>query len=631
MLFGQSLLKKEVTLEPEKVALERALEQLANEGKFKLSYSSDYIPSDSLVKPLPLATVQQHLQHLILRPVKYKVSGEFIIILPAEKRAESVVKISGFVENKVTHERIANATVYDPNKYYATLTDNSGFYTLKVSSKNDLIPISISKDNYFDTVILVRPKQNITVNATIKPLVIEKVKSPEIASLRGYQNFRDLNSVKLFVPAASISQAQNISYTINRPAQVSFLPAMGSNRGMSGVVTNHVSFNVLAGYSAGVDGIEIGSVVNIVRRDVNGFQLGGFGNVVGGNVSGIQVAGMFNNVRGSTSGIQVGGFQNICLDTLHGVQVGGFFNFLSGKMEGVQVGGFTNICASNVEGWQVAGFGNWAQKEVSMVQVGGFFNTAIKRVDGLQIAGFTNYCGESVNGLQVAGFGNVAIDSVGGVQLSGFFNYARQVEFGQVSSFLNVASGTSNGLQLSGGFNFANRMNGIQVGVFNICRHAKGVPFGLVSVVLDGYHALSAATTDVLTSTVSVRTGVDRFYNIFSFGFDSKKWGYAYGVGNRKQWGKHLGRAWELNFWQIHPNGNLIFESNLLSRLNYKLTYRTGFLTLEAGAVYNLQTMATNIPEARIYAPYSYHSLSAGNTAFISWPGFTAGLSITLP
>jgi hypothetical protein len=80
-----------------------------------------------------------------------------------------------------------------------------------------------------------------------------------------------------------------------------------------------VSFNALVGSSGGIDGIELGGGLNVVRGDVRGLQLAGLGNVIGGGVNGLQLAPVFNgassidgaqiglvNAAGKVSGVQVG-------------------------------------------------------------------------------------------------------------------------------------------------------------------------------------------------------------------------------------------------------------------------------------------------------------------------------------
>ena len=55
-----------------------------------------------------------------------------------------------------------------------------------------------------------------------------------------------------------------------------------------------VSINLLIGTSARVTGVELGSLLNFVTLDVDGFQGAGVGNIVLGELHGLQMAGVVN-------------------------------------------------------------------------------------------------------------------------------------------------------------------------------------------------------------------------------------------------------------------------------------------------------------------------------------------------
>jgi len=302
---------------------------------------------------------------------------------------------------------------------------------------------------------------------------------------------------------------------------------------------------------------------------------------------------------------------------------------LGGKMNGAQIGGFGNICTQNVEGLQIAGFGNIAKKGVSRFQIGGFFNTAKEHVGGMQIAGFANVCNGNVNGFQVSGFGNFAHDSVGGMQIGGFINKAKNVETGQIAGFINIATSEIKGLQLSGFLNISQQMNGLQFGVVNISKNGNGVPIGLFSYMKEGYRSLGLASTEFMPLTFTAKTGVRKFYNIFSVGANQNTWGYAYGIGGTKMWSGYFGRTIEANFWQIHEYGNMIFDTNLLTRFSYQIDFATKIFTLKAGPAYNWQILSKLIPEAQVFAPYKYDEFSLGNTLFTHWWGFQVEISFS--
>ncbi|MBK9014235.1 MAG: STN domain-containing protein [Saprospiraceae bacterium] len=130
-----------------------------------------------------------------------------------------------------------------------------------------------------------------------------------------------------------------------RIAQVSVLPFIGTNTRQSDDVTNNVSLNLLWGLNGGVDGMEVGVGLNMIRTDMKGFQVAGLGNKVGRNMTGTQrsrgsskwqAAGAFNLSRGNTK-FQVSGVFNSAND----VEIGQFsilFNRSRGEMKGLQIG-----------------------------------------------------------------------------------------------------------------------------------------------------------------------------------------------------------------------------------------------------------------------------------------------------
>src|SRR5690606_7940024 len=111
--------------------------------------------------------------------------------------------------------------------------------------------------------------------------------------------------VQQFVSSELLSRTQNTNLIKRRFAQISFLPMLGSNLAMSGLVENNVSVNVLAGYAYGVRGFEMGGRFNVTRKEMHGAQIAGLGNLVGGNGTGFQMGGLINHNRGSFSGVQI--------------------------------------------------------------------------------------------------------------------------------------------------------------------------------------------------------------------------------------------------------------------------------------------------------------------------------------
>ncbi len=225
---------------------------------------------------------------------------------------------------------------------------------------------------------------------------------------------------------------------INQPFQVTFFTPLGTNGVNSTRFANIFSLNIIAGVNGGVDGFELGGIVNIDEGYVKGVQVSGFGNIVSGPVDAVQIAGFGNINSGYTEGLQGAGFVNIVGDSAKAFQIAGFGNVSAG-LEGAQVSGFGNL-SEKVVGFQGTGFMNIA-KETNGAQAAGFMNIA-EDLDGVQIAGFLNVANK-VKGLQLAGFINIC-DSIDGIPIAPISivrkgGYRRFEFWGNETFFLNTS------------------------------------------------------------------------------------------------------------------------------------------------------------------------------------------------
>jgi hypothetical protein len=116
---------------------------------------------------------------------------------------------------------------------------------------------------------------------------------------------------------------------------VDIVPFVGTSSftGLSSV--RRLSLNVLGGGSAGIEGIEIGGLVNVTSAFTCGVELAGLANISLGPVVGAQVSGLVNFGRG-LEGAQIG-LVNVSTGAVRGAQVG-LVNVAGGAVTGVQVG-----------------------------------------------------------------------------------------------------------------------------------------------------------------------------------------------------------------------------------------------------------------------------------------------------
>jgi hypothetical protein len=625
-VFSQkSLLDRKVDLSFEHTSLERIFIYLSNEADFNFSYNANLISLDTLISVhIVNSTVEEVLNALLAQDISYQVSGNHLILLKErlpENRSKKNVKyqIRGYVYNASNRTGLAKVSVFDASGLISALTDSSGYYSINLSSKYEQINLFYSKQNFRDTLIIVQPADqqlNVSLSqlnekASIRPL--------RIKSIQPYEPVEKIGIVQRFVSPDLRIQAQNIEIEQKRIAQISILPNIGTNLKMSGLVENTFSLNVFAGYALGVNGLEVGGLVNIDRKDVKGLQIGGLGNVVGGTAKGLQIGGLFNNNRRNMAGAQIAGLSNILMDTIRGAQVAGISNVLRGSMYG----------------WQVAGINNFTTESVDGVQMAGISNIAVKDVDVLQLSGVFNL-GNQVNGFQVSGLVNAARGNVGGFQIAGLVNYSRSVRMGQISGLGNIATRNVNGFQLSALFNYAKYVKGGQISLFNLADSVGGTPVGLISIVRKGYHKIELSGEEVLYVNLTYKMGVRKFYNIFSAGIQpgngpNPVWGVGYGFGSQIGQKKII-----LN---LDVKGTQIFEDvekqnfNVSFRFTPQLGYRiTRKFIFFFGPALNLHVSDLRDPETHEFltriAPDNlliWEKVPGQNTLFQLWLGGTAG------
>lgn len=233
--------------------------------------------------------------------------------------------------------------------------------------------------------------------------------SAKFALIKSLSKMNKLLALAIFLiisgSLAAQTDVQHQEEFITRPFQLSLLSPLGTNGMESGRTINKVSFNLIAGYAAGLDGVEFGGIANLERQHIKGVQMAGFLNYAGG----------------TTEGVQMAGFANINCEKVQGVQFAGFSNVVADSSSGPQFAGFTNI-SKNHQGLQMAGFGNIVSKRIKGIQLAGFMNVA-KETDGSQIAGFLNIS-QKLDGLQL-GVINI-VDSVAGGTPVGVFSFVRR-------------------------------------------------------------------------------------------------------------------------------------------------------------------------------------------------------------
>jgi hypothetical protein len=558
--FGQANppLERMVSLDSDAVKVKDALDLIEQKSGCSFSYNSSAIDTERLVSVHAVnRPVREVLMKIFEGKVEFKQKNNFIILTKSQP-AKKKITVAGYVENN-QGQPVKGATVYDSNSLVSSTTNEYGYYEMRIERKLDPVDIRVSKTDYKDTLSPLKPSdatlQNFVIHPPAKDTTLRHIGRVIADSTKAF--FQDF---KTFLVKDN-PEMINVSDTIYKDFQFSFLPFVGTNRKLSGNVINNYSINLIGGYSRGNNVLEIAGLFNASREDVKGLQFAGFANAIGGDARGLHFAGFTNFNAGELHGAQFAGFTNHSMKSGTGLQLAGFSNQVCSSFNGMQGSGFGNYCQDTLIGVQISGFGNYARKVQNGIQIGGFMNVAIQPSSAVQIAGFGNYACDSLSGSQIAGFMNFAARNVTGIQISGFLNCAK----------------------FAGG----------QVGFLNVADSVASVPIGFLSFVRKGYHKLEISADEIYKANLSFRTGVHRFYNIFNVGVmtdfksDTVDWSFGYGIGTAPK----LSRRSYLNF---DLTSNQVIRGNLDSKLNLLNKLYTGYefhltrkISLAAGATIN--------------------------------------------
>ncbi|WEA02141.1 carboxypeptidase-like regulatory domain-containing protein [Mucilaginibacter sp. SJ] len=374
--LAQDNLNRTVALNVKQKKIAEILTIIGEKGKFYFSYSNDVIKTDSVVSIVSSGqTIKNLLDELFHGRVDYKESPGYIILRPTPYRLAlvpdtlagpgNVYYISGYVYDDITGKKLYNASVYEKNSLESTLTDQNGYFQLKIKA-NGMITLNVSKELYRDTSINFLNNVNVSIKSR------EYYYSADAANSKSDRSWLG----RMFLSSGQKIQNLNLGgYLSTVPVQTSLLPSLGSHGMMSGQIVNNFSLNILGGYNGGVNGVELGGLFNINKQEVKYVQAAGLFNIVGGNSKGVQLAGINNNDQKNIEGIQAAGIYNMVKDSLKGVQLAGIFNHVSNS-KGIQAAGIYNYTRKNSNGFSIAGIANVTGNEASGIQVAGIFNKA---------------------------------------------------------------------------------------------------------------------------------------------------------------------------------------------------------------------------------------------------------------
>jgi CarboxypepD_reg-like domain len=385
--WAEPVLDRKIDVQFAETPLKTALDQIAAKGAFTWSYNSRIInENQKITLKAQNWTIKETLLTMLGNGYEYKANGNYLIIKKSKKADKELI---GYLKDQNTGERIAGATIYDKKTLRATTTDQNGYYQL--SLKKQTADIVVAKLSFRDTILQVKP---------LSPRFVQigMVEVKPVAASPSFDVALELRRAgskthRFFAASLDLLHDLNLCDTLNRRFQASLVPMIGTNHTLSGKVANDYSLNVIAGYSKGVEKLEIGALGNFTRAYVHGVQIGGAFNLNQGESTGIQIGGAYNYAHTTDGAVQISGAINsVKQNSKKLYQVAGFANHVVAGDATVQIGGFGNLLHQGKTELQVAGAINIAE-EVSTLQVAGFMNKA-KTSRGLQIAIFnmTDQC-----------------------------------------------------------------------------------------------------------------------------------------------------------------------------------------------------------------------------------------------
>lgn len=241
-------------------------------------------------------------------------------------------------------------------------------------------------------------------------------------------NKLNLAGILVFLISINLVAQENNSLK-SRKVQVTFAYPIGSNGMSSMEYSNNFSFNILYGLNGGVNGAEIGSIVNYNKGEVKGFQFSGVSNINTGYSKGFLLSGVSNISMDSTTGTFISGVLNYSKQNSEGFLLSGFSNICKASATGVFISGVLNYSGQPSRGFQLATT-NIVTNEFKGIQLG-FFNYA-KKLKGIQLGVF-NYLSDGEGALPIGIFnivknGYYEFELTGGEVIYANLNYKMGVE-----------------------------------------------------------------------------------------------------------------------------------------------------------------------------------------------------------
>lgn len=574
------MLGKSVSLQFSGLSAVEALDKIAEKAACRFSYKSDILPAQERFSIVAVEmSVKQVLDELFQGRYHYSEKSSYIIIHPGGERQ---FVVSGFVRNGRTGELLPNVTVYEDQILASAMTNEKGYFRLPIKNRRNLKSVSIiaRKEAFTESYAALSAGRDHQLDISIVPDTEIRLNDVWIS------NRKESGSAfaRFLLSSRQKMQSLNIGdFLASRPVQTSIVPGLGTHRLMGAQVVNHFSLNWVGGYTAGVNGAELGGAFNINRGDVRYFQ----------------AAGVFNSSNSSMSGFQSAGVFNWTGDTAAGFQAAGVFNFVGGDMNGFQTAGILNQNRGVMRGFQSAGIANRNRSAAAGFQAAGLLNDNDSFFAGFQASGLYNYQGV-MRGVSIAGLANSA-DRLRGVQVSGLLNHARHAR-------------------------------GLQLGLVNVADTMEGIGLGLINIYRNGYHTLALTFDEMAAINVAWLSGTKHWYTVLNIAASSKTsdiFHVDYGFGSRILFSRYLSLQTDLSLqtWYAATVAYTPISLRLQSSLVCQVRKRLAFF---AGLSYTAtENKWANSHAASVeWLPYPQRHYDRPIDKVLAWRGFQLGVRI---
>ncbi len=414
VVFAQNeMLQKTISVDFRNITMYEALMQIEARAGFYFSYDNQFIRNQKRLSfTVSDKTVKEVLDMILDNEYHYIINNNKVII---RRKETEYITVQGRFYDHSDQQPLAYVTIFEPELQRGATSNEDGSFSVRLPLKTPL-KLMASRVSYFDTTLVIDTRNNPPLHIGLSPRIATEP-TVIVRPVEAHWLARGLIGARQKVNSLNLR-----NYFYQRKFQLGIWPGIGTKNILKGQQENQISFNLLGGYAAQVDALELGGLFNVVQKHVHAVQIGGLANMVGGTLKGVQIGGLYNYVG----------------DTVNGLQIGGLVNRVKGPVSGLQIGGIYN---------------------------------AAPHFRGLQIAGLANNTGEADKAMQLSGLVNRADFFKKGFQLAGLVNNSTQINGAQVAGLLNRAK-KINGFQL-GVLNMADTLNGVSIGPFNYSRNGK--------------------------------------------------------------------------------------------------------------------------------------------------------------